>query len=110
MEELAVAAHAAAPPDADAGLAGEFAGRQLDHRRPDIGLGVRIDAGPRRLSAEMGHREVPAAARIEQVLDSVKVEEEGIAAAAGEEGVVAGPDNVGRGAEGDLGIGDDLSA
>ena len=47
-------------------------------------------------------------AGVEQILDSVVVEEEGVAATAGEESVVAGLDDVGLGAEGDLGIGDDL--
>src|SRR5260370_42064652 len=43
-----------------------------------------------------------------QVLDPVIVEKERVAAAAGEERDVAGLDDVGLGAEGDLGVGDDL--
>ena len=45
---------------------------------------------------------------IEQILDSVEVEKESVAAAAGEERVGARLDDVGLGAEGDLGVGDDL--
>src|SRR5580704_3825009 len=54
--------------------------------------------------------EVPFAPDIEQSLDPVEVEKESVAAAAGEEGVVAGLDDVGPGAERDLGIGDNLLA
>ena len=42
--------------------------------------------------------------------DSVKVEEEGVAATAGEDSVVAGLHDVGLGAEEDLAVGDDLRA
>ena len=56
----------------------------------------------------MRRGEVSAAAGVEQVLDAVKIEEERVAAAAGEERNIAGLDDVGLGAEGYLGIGDDL--
>src|SRR5262245_2961797 len=52
--------------------------------------------------------EVPFAPDIEQVLDSVEVEEERVAAATGEESVGARLDDIRLGAEGDLGVGDDL--
>ena len=52
--------------------------------------------------------EVSAAPGIEQILDSVEVEKEGVAAAAGEERIVAGLDDIRLGAEGDFGVGDDL--
>ena len=51
---------------------------------------------------------VPLAPDIEQVLDSVKIKEESVAAAAGEEGVVARLDDVRRGAERDLRVRDYL--
>src|SRR5205809_3954040 len=53
-------------------------------------------------------REVPFAPDIEQVLDSVEVEKERVAAAAGEKSVRARLDDIRLGAEGDLGVGDDL--
>ena len=56
----------------------------------------------------MRRGEVSAALGIEQILDSVEVEKESVAAAAGEERVGAGLDDVGFGAEGDLGVGDYL--
>ncbi len=56
----------------------------------------------------MGCGEISAARGIEQILDSVVVEKESVAASTGEERVGAGLDDVGVGAEGDLGIGDDL--
>src|SRR5271165_6591683 len=65
-------------------------------------------AGPWRLAAQMGAREVSAALGIEQILDSVEVEKESVTASASEERVGAGLDDVGFGAEGDVGIGDDL--
>src|SRR5436309_4715619 len=52
--------------------------------------------------------EVPFALDIEQVLDSVEVEKERVAAAAGEKSVRARLDDIRLGAEGDLGVGDDL--
>src|SRR5213080_1750468 len=52
--------------------------------------------------------EVPFALDIEQVLDSVEVEKERIAAAAGEKSVRARLDDIRLGAEGDLGVSDDL--
>src|SRR5208282_6557053 len=65
-------------------------------------------AGPWRFGAEVRCSEVSAAPGIEQILDSVEVEKEGVAPTAGEERVGAGLDDVGFGAEGDLGVGDDL--
>ena len=56
----------------------------------------------------MGRGEIPAARGIEQILDSVVVEKESVAASTGEERVGAGLDDVGVGTEGDLGIGYDL--
>src|SRR5438105_6870665 len=53
-------------------------------------------------------REVPFAPDIEQVLDSVEVEKERVAAAAGEKSVRSRPDDIRLGAQGDLGIGDNL--
>jgi len=50
--------------------------------------------------------EVPLAPDIEQVLDSVEVEEERVAAAAGEKSVGARLDDIRLGGEGDLGVGD----
>jgi len=50
--------------------------------------------------------EVPFASGIEQVLDSVEVEKERVAAAAGEKSVVARLDDIRLGAEGDLGVSD----
>src|SRR6516165_6878276 len=67
-----------------------------------------IHAGPWRLAAEMRLGEVPFAPDIEQVLDSVEVEKERIAAAAGEKSVGARLDDIRPGAEGDLGVGDDI--
>src|ERR1700730_8634804 len=52
--------------------------------------------------------EVPFAPDVEQVLDSVEVEKERVAAAAGEESIGARPDDIRLGAEGDLGVGDYL--
>src|SRR5438045_7242919 len=52
--------------------------------------------------------EVPFASGIEQVLDSVEVEKERVAAAAGEKSVVARLDDIRLGAEGDLGVSDYL--
>ena len=90
-------------------LAGtEFGPRQLDHRRENVGFGVGIHAGPWRLAAQVRRGEVSAAAGVEQILDAVKIEEERIAAAAGEERNIAGLDDVGLGPEGHLGIADNL--
>jgi hypothetical protein len=52
--------------------------------------------------------EVPFAPDVEQALDTVKVEKERVAAAAGEESIRARLDDIRLGAEGDLGIGDYL--
>src|ERR1700730_4140392 len=52
--------------------------------------------------------EVPFAPDVEQVLDSVEVEKERVAAAAGEESIGARPDDIRLGVEGYFGVGDDL--
>src|SRR6266850_2343635 len=108
VKQLAVLAHAASPPDSNLRLATELARRQLDHRRENVGLRIRINAAPRRLAAEVWRREVSAARGVEHILDSVEVEKESIAATAREERVLARLDDVGLGAKGDLGVGDDL--
>src|SRR5215472_6846636 len=108
VKQLAVASYIAPPPDVDLGLGAEFARRQLDRRRKHVRLRIRIHAGPWRLAAEMRLGEVPFAPDIEQVLDSVEVEKERIAAAAGEKSVGARLDDIRPGAEGDFGVGDDL--
>src|SRR5713101_1377028 len=56
----------------------------------------------------MRRGEVSAALGIEQILGSVEVEKESVAATAGEERIGAGLDDVGLGAEGDRGVGDYL--
>src|SRR5713101_6785628 len=56
----------------------------------------------------MRRGEVSAALGIEQILDSVEVKKESVAATAGKERIDAGLDDVGLGAEGDLSIGDYL--
>src|SRR6516225_1264345 len=108
VNQLAVLAYTAPSPDMDHRFGIEFLGRQLDHRREYVGFRIRIHSGPGRLAAEMRFGEVPFAPGIEQVLDSVEVEKERVASAAGEISVGARLDDMGRGAEGDLGIGDDL--
>ena len=52
--------------------------------------------------------EIAFTAGIKQVLDAVEVEKERVAAAAGEKSVGARLDDIRLGAEGDLGVGDDL--
>src|SRR5258708_19680411 len=106
--QVAVLAQAASPPDSNLRLATELARRQLDNRREDIGLRIRINAGPWRLAAQVWRGEVSAARGVEHILDSVEVEKESIAATAGEERVLVRLDDVGFGAKGDLGVGDDL--
>src|SRR5438445_9421854 len=108
VKQLAVASYAAPPPDMYLGLGIEFTRWQLDHGRKHVRFRIRIDAGPWRLAAEMRLGEVPFAPGIEQVLDSVEVEKERVAAAAGEKSVVARPDDIRPGAEGDLGVRDYL--
>src|SRR6202167_5786661 len=108
VNQLAVLAHTAPSPDVNHGFGIEFLRRQLDHRRKHVGFRIRIDSGPGRLAAEMRFGEVPLAAGIEQVLDSVVVEKERVAAAAGEEGIGARVDDIGLGAEGYFGVGDNL--
>src|SRR6516162_11555010 len=90
------------------GLGIELARRQLDHTRKHVRFRIRIYAGPWRLAAQMRLGEVPLASDIEQVLDTVEVEKERVAAAAGEKSVAARVDDIRPGAEGDLGVGDYL--
>ena len=108
MKQRAVLAHAASAPDPDLRRGAELARRQLDHHREHIGFRIRIHAGPRRLAAHVRRGEVSPTRGIEQILDAVEVKKERVAATAGEERVGAGLDDGGRGAEGDLGIGDNL--
>src|SRR5262249_20675295 len=108
VKQLAVASYTAPPPDVDLGLGVEFTRWQLDCRREHVRLRIRSYAGPRRLAAEMRLGEVPFAPDIEQVLDAVEVEEERVAAAAGEKSVGARLDDIRLRAEGDFGVGDDL--
>jgi len=56
----------------------------------------------------MGRGEVSPAACVEQILDSVIIEEERIAPAAGEDGMGPRLHDIGLGPEGDFGIADDL--
>src|SRR5215470_16388940 len=90
VKQLAVASYAAPAPDMYLGLGIELARWQLDDGRKYVGFGIRIDTGPWGLAAEMRLREVSLAAGIEQVLDSVEVEKESVAAAAGKKSVGAG--------------------
>src|SRR5215831_4094851 len=106
VKQLAVASYTAPPPDVDLGLGVEFTRRQFDRRRKHVRLRIRIYAGPWRLAAEMRLGKVPFASGIEQVFDSVEVEKERVAAAAGEKSVVARLDDIRLGAEGDLGVSD----
>src|SRR5882672_3362938 len=106
--QLAVLAQAASSPDSNLGLATKLARRQFDHRRENVGLRIRIHAGPRRLAAQVRCGEVSAARGVEHLLDSVEVEKESVAATAGEERVLVRLDDVRFGAEGDLGVRDYL--
>src|ERR1700687_5215500 len=106
MLQLAVLAQAASPPDSNLGLATKLARRQRDHRRENVGLHIRIHAGPRRLAAEVRCGEISAARGVEHILDSVEVEKESVAAAASEERVLVRLDDVGFGAERNLGVRD----
>ena len=56
----------------------------------------------------MWRGEISAARGIEQIFDSVEVKKESVAASTGEERIGAGLDDVGFGAERDLGAGDDF--
>ena len=56
----------------------------------------------------MGSGEISAARGIEEILDTVEVEKESVAASTGEKCVSAGLNDVGVGAKRDLSIGDDL--
>src|SRR5262249_56930913 len=107
-EEVCVAHYTAPFPDVDLGLGSDFARGQLDRSRKHVRLRIRIHPGPWRLAAEMRLGEVPFSPDIEQVLDSVEVEEESVAAAAGEKCVGARLDDIRFGGEGDLGVCDDL--
>src|SRR4029077_2951197 len=91
-----------APPDVHLGAGIDLARRQLDRGGKHVRFRVGIDAGPRRLAAEMRLGEVPFAPDIEQVLDSVEVEEERVAAAAGEKSVGPGLDDIRLAAGGDF--------
>src|SRR5208337_3545432 len=108
MKQLAVPSYTAASPDVDLRLGFEFIRRQLDHGRKHVRFRIRVYAGPWRLAAEMRLGEVSFASGVEQVLDSVEVEKERVATAAGEKSVGARPDGIRRGAERHLGVGDDL--
>ena len=108
VKKFAVLAQAASPPDANLRPATELARRQLDHRRENIRLRIRIHAGPWRFAAQVWRGEISAARCVEQILDSVEVEKESVAATAREERVLVRLDDVGCGTEGDLGIGDYL--
>src|SRR5262245_9229740 len=108
VKQLAVAPYTAPSPDVHLGLGSDFARGQLDRSRKHVRLRIRINPGPWRLAAEMRLGEVPFTPDIEQVLDSVEVEEERVAAAAGEKSVGARLDDIRFGGEGDLGVGDDL--
>src|SRR5262245_34667069 len=87
VKQLAVSPDAAPSPDEHLGLEGDFTRGQLDHSRKHVRFRIRIHPGPWRLAAEMRLGEVPLAPDIEQVLDSVEVEEKRVAAAAGEKSV-----------------------
>src|SRR5882757_10269012 len=104
--QLAVLAHAASSPDSNLRLATELARRHLDHRRENVGLRIRIHAGPRRFAAQVRRGEISTARGVEHILDSVEVEKESVAATAGEERVLVRLDDVGLGAEGDLRVRD----
>src|ERR1035437_6074064 len=110
VQQLAVASYTAPPPNMNLGLRIEFAGRQLDHSRKHVCFGIGIHAGPGRLAGQMRLGKVPFAPAVEKVLDSVEVEEERVAAAAGEKSVRARADDIRLGAEGPLAVGDDLRA
>src|SRR5262249_30186030 len=99
VDQLAILPHAASSPDAYFWLRGQFARRQFDHHREDVGLGIGVDASPRRLATQVRRGEIPLAPDVEQILDAVEIEKESVAAAAGEERVVARLDEVGLGAK-----------
>jgi hypothetical protein len=40
MQQIAILAHTASPPDVDLGLGGKLARRELDHCREHIGFGI----------------------------------------------------------------------
>ena len=106
VKQLAVASYAAPSPDVNFGLGIKFTRRQLDHSRKHVRFRIGVHAGPWRFAADMGLGEVPFAARVEQVLDSVEVEKERIAAAPGEKSVGARLDDIRFGSEGDFGVRD----
>src|SRR5690242_266794 len=80
VNQAAVSSYTASPPDVDFGLGIQFARRELDHSRKHVRFSIRIYAGPRRLAPKMRLSEVPFAAGIEQVLDSIEIEKERVAA------------------------------
>jgi len=108
VKQLSVASYAAPSPDVNLGLGTKFTRRQLDHSRKHVRFRIRIHAGPWRLAADMGLREVSFAAGIEEVLDSVEVEKERVAAASGKKSVGARLDHIRFGSEGDFGVSDYL--
>src|SRR5580704_9732606 len=89
VNQLAVLAHAATPPDVDLRLGIEFTGRQLDHCRKHVGFRIGIHTGPGRLASKMRLGEIPFAPDIEQILDPIEIEEESVTAAAGKKSVWA---------------------
>src|SRR5262249_40896069 len=108
VNQFAVSSYAASPPDVDLGLGIEFASRQLDHSRKHVRFRIRIHAGPWRLATEMRLGEVSLASRIEEVLDSVEIEKESVAAAAGKKCDAASGHDVGLGSERDFTVRDDF--
>src|ERR1051325_9085493 len=108
VKQLAVSSYTASPPDVDFWLGIEFVRRQLDHSRKHVRFCIRIHAGPGRLAAEMRLGEIPFAAGIEQVLDSVEVEKKSVAAVAGKKFYAAGGHDVGLRSERDLTVRDDF--
>src|SRR5689334_16653170 len=83
VNQRAVSSYTASPPDVDFGLGIQLARRELDRSRKHVRFGIRIHAGPGRLAAEMRFCKVSFPAGIEQVLDSIQVENKRDTAAAG---------------------------
>src|SRR5215510_7084056 len=108
VNQLAVSSYTASSPDVELGLGIEFARRQLDHSRKHVRFRIRIHSGPWRLAADMRLGEVSLASRIEEVLDSVEVEKESVAAAAGKKFDAARGHDVGLGSERDFTVRDDF--
>src|SRR4030095_3408564 len=91
MVELAVAAHAGPPPDAERGVCTELARRQLQHDAEDVVGGKGVVAGPRKRIHVLEVGEILAVAPVERLQDADEVNEEGLAARTGEEGSGAAP-------------------